>query len=325
MASTRWSSLSPELRLMILEFLVQDGTAQLSPFVTVCREWQTTLERHNFARIRLTPSRLDDFGPMLRRNHHLVRYIWFCLELDPYDCSRCAPVRTDCMDEDDWVDKFKVGDTEYCPITKAFRKLFSTLSRWDDPNEKSNNNNSLVLDISIYSLSDSEHWFKYLTFLPDHHPSPSQLTQAGSARKRHDDARHGWVAGFRQAAPPRQAISKLFHGILEDDTFDSEELELQWWDQLEPVPAVTSVLLRQQNRRRWNPRSLAHMLARFPRLQDLYYEPWREWDSLQRLTDKGGQKKTNPKKIPSPNPFSLKKIDESIPLTNLSLSIIPNR
>ena len=73
---------------------------------------------------------------------------------------------------------------------------------------------------------------------------------------------------------------------MEEGSFNSEQLELQWWDKLPSVPAVTSLLLRQQNRRRWKPRSLAHMFARFPRLQEVHYEPWMELDSLQRHTDR---------------------------------------
>ncbi|UKZ81159.1 hypothetical protein TrVFT333_008930 [Trichoderma virens FT-333] len=68
--------------------------------------------------------------------------------------------------------------------------------------------------------------------------------------------------------------------------FDSDEEELQWWDQLPSVPAVTTLLLRQQNRRRWKPEALAHMFARFPRLQEVHYEPWREWGFMKMHTDR---------------------------------------
>ena len=46
--------------------------------------------------------------------------------------------------------------------------------------------------------------------------------------------------------------------------FDTEREERQWWDQLPSVPAVTSVLLRQQNRRRWKPASLVTYVRPFP-------------------------------------------------------------
>ena len=86
----KWDSLPEEIRLLIFKALMQDGCT-LARLATVSREWQTELERHNFARIKLTPSRLVDFSSMIHRNRALVGYIWFCLELDNYDCTKCAP------------------------------------------------------------------------------------------------------------------------------------------------------------------------------------------------------------------------------------------
>jgi hypothetical protein len=68
--------------------------------------------------------------------------------------------------------------------------------------------------------------------------------------------------------------------------FNTEEQEMQWWQQLPLVPVITSVLLRQQNRRRWKPTALAQMFARLPRLEEVHYEPWRDWiDYHQVLAD----------------------------------------
>jgi hypothetical protein len=242
----------------------------------VCRQWQTDIERHNFARIKLTPSRLVDFSGMVHRNRALVGYIWFCLELYDYDCTKCAP------SPDQWEEAISVSDTDICPITTAFWNLFSVLSTW-------NHGGDLTLDISIYSPADSKHWFQYLTFMPD---TPSDMLVSGGIDQTildrvYNDPQHGWVAGLRHSAPPRGAMGKNFHSIMDEGPFDSEQLELQWWDQLPSVSAVTSLLLRQQNRRRWKPISLAHMFARFPRLEEVHYEPWREWDGIQRSTDRG--------------------------------------
>ena len=272
----RWDGLPGEIRLLILEALVQDGDCKLAPLATVCREWQVELERHNFARIRLTPSRLAGFRSMVHRNRTLVGYIWFCLELDDYDCTKCAPGEG--LSPEELAEEVGISDTDKCPITASFQDLFSILSTWDP-------NGELILDISIYSPSDSEHWFRYLTFLPDH-PSQRVLPPPTKASDDDDDARHGWVAGSRHAAPPYMAFIKVFHGIMEEWPFDSDDAEFEWWDQLPSVPAVTSLLLRQQNRRRWRPDVLAHMFARFPRLQEVHYEPWREWGTLERKTDK---------------------------------------
>ncbi|KAK3378851.1 hypothetical protein B0T24DRAFT_610159 [Lasiosphaeria ovina] len=264
----KWDALPGEIRVLILKALIQDG-CKLAHLATVSREWQAELERYNFARIKLTPSRLADFSSVVHRNRALVGYIWFCLELDDYDCTKCAP-SWESLDE--FAEAVNISDTDKCPITASFQNLFSILSTWDPKSD-------LILDISIYSPSDSEHWFKYLTFLPD---TPSQTIST----KAHNDAQHSWVAGSRHAAPPHEAFAKVFHVVMGEGPFDSDDSEFEWWDQLPSVPAVTSLLLRQQNRRRWKPNALAHMFTRFPRLQEVHYEPWREWDQLQRQTDK---------------------------------------
>lgn len=276
--NSTWGCLPKEVRLLILEALIQDGCT-LSHLATVSREWQAKIERHNFARIKLTPSRLVDFGSMIHRNQALVGYIWFCLELDEYDCPRCAP--GEMLTEEELMEAYSINDAGGCPIPTSFQNLFSILSTWDPSGD-------LTLDISVYSPSDPKHWLKYLTFMPD---TPSDILLGDSIKqtilkKAYDDPQHGWVAGFRQSAPPRKVILKVFHSIMEEGPFDTEQLELQWWDELPLVPVVTSLLLRQQSRRRWRPNSLAHMFARFPRLQEVHYEPWREWDSMQRYTDR---------------------------------------
>ncbi|KAH0499090.1 hypothetical protein TgHK011_006306 [Trichoderma gracile] len=272
-----WDGLPREIRLLILKFVMEDDDCKPSRLVTVSREWQTEIERYQFTRLRLTPSRLVDFGSMTHRNRALVEHIWFCLELDDYDCTKCAPPSGSTVEESE--DAYAVTDTAHCPITTAFQNLFSVLSTWEPSGD-------LTLDISIYSPSDSRHWFKYLTFMPD---VPAEMvgsdTEQTIQSQISHDSQHGWMDGVRQSAPPRSAINKIFHSVLEEGPFDSEQLELQWWNQLPPAPAVTRLTLRQQNRRRWRPTSLAHMFARFPRLQEVHYEPWREWGSMQRQTD----------------------------------------
>lgn len=272
-----WNGLPAEIRLLILEALMQDG-CKLSRFATVSREWQAEIERHNFARIKLTQWRLADFDSMVHRNQNLVRYIWFCLELEDYDCSKCAPA-PEIFTLDEWHDfwhvTLEVTDTDHCPITTAFQNLFAVLSRWDPDSH-------LTLDISIYSPSDSQHWFKYLTFLPD--PPPDTLhvgaREQTMVNKDFHDPRHGWVDGFRHTAPCDEAIFKVFYSIMDYGPFDIDKPKYQWLGQLPSVPVVTSLLLRQQNRRRWKPESLAHMFARFPRLEKIHYEPWRDWDNF---------------------------------------------
>ncbi|KIW82376.1 hypothetical protein Z517_05403 [Fonsecaea pedrosoi CBS 271.37] len=181
-----WTGLSQEVRCHILQILRLDG-CKVSRLATVCREWQTELERYNFARIRVTPSRLVDFGSMIHRNRALVEYVWFCLELDEYGCTKCAPTgRT--LTQDEYEEAFSINDAGGYPITTAFQDLFSVLSTWDLKD-------NLVLDISIYSPSDSKHWFPYLTFMPD-----IALDMLGDGmeqtipNKVYNDPQHGWRA-----------------------------------------------------------------------------------------------------------------------------------
>ncbi|KAI1471840.1 uncharacterized protein F4812DRAFT_449719 [Daldinia caldariorum] len=218
-----WHDFPAEIRLTVLEILLQDGCS-LAGYATVSQEWQTIIERHNFARIKLTPSRLADFGPV---THHMEG-----------------------MNMEDSI-----------LISKALEDLFSTLSQCDPEG-------NLLLDISVHSSSDSEHWFKYLTFGPDILSDECGLNRREELPMllKSDDQRHGWIAGSRASAP-----------IMGEGPFDDDELEFQWLDQLPLIPSITGVLLRQQTRRRWKPKSLLHMFGRFPRLREIYYEPWREW------------------------------------------------
>ncbi|KAL2393321.1 hypothetical protein ABEF93_003238 [Exophiala dermatitidis] len=241
--STSWDCL-PEIRNEIIGLLPVLGgrCSQLAP---VSREWQSVIEPVNFAEISLT-----------------IRYIWFRVELKQYDCSQCANT-----DPDRWgLDNI---DNQF--IADAFESLFTTLSTWEPRGD-------LVLDISVYSPSDNQHWFKHLTFCSDtdlgEFSSPCGHEQA---RALIDDPAHGWVAGQQVLAPKKFAIEQTFDEIMGEGPFDNEEPEMQWWRRLPFVPVVGIVLLRQQTRRRWKPVALANMLSRFPNMKELCYEPWMEW------------------------------------------------
>lgn len=262
---TPWHCLPAEIRLLVLEALPQ-VSGRLAGFAIVSREWQKTIERHNFARIKLTPSRLADFDSMIYRNRALVRYIWLCLELEEYGCPMCAPRGMDIVG---------ISDADNALITATFVDLFSVLSTWESKG-------NLLLDISVHSPSDSEHWFKYLTFEPDISSDECgrYLCEEPPLVKL-DDHQHGWTAGNRDYVPSSADIHKVFDEIMGEGPFCNDEQENQWWQQLPLVPAVTGILLRQQSRRRWKPTALAQMFSRLPQLQGIHYEPWREWYTIQ--------------------------------------------
>lgn len=249
-----WASLASELRELILESLVQDE-GSLAPYATVCREWQRVVEKKNFGRLKLTVPRLADFTDMVCRRRKFVKYIWLCVELNNYNCSVCDHRETDARHE----------NNTYI-IKWAVRELFFLLSSWEPAGK-------LVLDVSVHSPSDARHHFKYLRFTSD------SLHECKSVEEAlvEDDRRHGWANGKQATFPPKDALFRLFEDI---------EMEPDFWDEIPPVPAVTGLLLRRQTRRRWEPGAIGELLKLLPGLEEIYYEPWREWGRMdQEYTD----------------------------------------
>lgn len=264
--TTRWSCLPQQVRLLILQTLLEDGCS-LAEFATVSPEWQKVIEKHNFARITLTPSRLAGFSSIIRRNRSLVNYIWLCIELEHYSSNEAFT-----------VDSGFISERDLSSVATSIRTLFSTLSRWE-PSGK------LVLDISIHSPSDSN-TLKYLTFGPD---IPSNECLSLGNLDQVDEAGRNWNlwhAVGKADKPIYKTLSSIYldNSAIDDNSPDDPvlEREFEWWGRLPQVPAVTGVLLRQQTRRRWISTTLEEMFYLFPRLQEVFYEPWR-------LPDRGSQ------------------------------------
>lgn len=250
-----WASLAPEVRLMILKALIQDGCC-IARYATVCREWQTFVEQKTFGRLTLTLSRLTSFDVIVNQRRGYVKYLWLCIELQPYECLQCNDEETDSWHE---------SNTEI--IRTTIRKLLVVLSTWDA-------SGSMMLDISVHSPSDSKHHFKSLRFGSDAIPESDDDDELSDM----SDPRHGWIHGKLVSLPPEKSINRLFEDI---------EMTIDFWQDLPEVPAITGVLLRRQTRRRWEPKTLGNLFKLLPRLQEIYYESWREWSRLdQRWTDK---------------------------------------
>ncbi|KAK9439890.1 hypothetical protein VB005_04505 [Metarhizium brunneum] len=269
---TSWHRLPPEIRIDIISLVPLLG-GRCSRLATVCQDWHSIIEPLNFADISLTVPRLADLDSraILFRKRSQIRYVWFRVELTQYDCTQC----------DTTDSSFRGLDNDF--IADAFESLFTTLSAWEPCGD-------LILDISVYSPSDNQHWFKHLSFRSD-----GSLGECSSPRGHEQDTTpindpaHGWVAGRQLVSPGWRAIEQTFEEIMTEGPFDDEEPEMQWWRSLPLVPVVGVVLLRQQTRRRWKPVALANMLTRFPNMKELCYEPWREWNIFQVFTDRRNQ------------------------------------
>lgn len=245
-----WNKLPADVRLLLLQAFLQN-VARLSHLAAVSREWQTFNENHNFARLKLTPSCLTEFASKTRRNRHVVDYIWYCVELEEYDDDLFHS-----------AELFSLGDVNR--VATAIRDLFAVLSTWaPTPTGK------LLLDISVYSLSDPEYRFQELTLVPDT-PHTCGLHQCLN-----EILSTMFEKGAGQYMDHEN--SRLFPDA--KGTFAMVGLEgyvePQWWQHLPQVPAVTGILLRQQTRRQWSPFTLAQLFDHLPRLQEIYLEPWR--------------------------------------------------
>lgn len=248
-----WPQFPPEIKCMILEALADDKNCRLSNAAVVSREWQAVIEPHIFADIRVTSYRIAQLNTMTQRNRDHVRYIWFCIELERYNCHTC-----DSFDPR----AFRTNKSENKLILKSFQSLFTTLATWEP-------NGSLALDISLYSKSDNEHAFKYLTFMPD--VMGRQVEPMPIARSEEPD-KHRWETTAMGPIPPERSLDRLFGHVwlpIKD--------ERKCWAQTPKVPAVTRLEMRLQTFRRWETFTVSQILSHLPNLREFHYEIWMQW------------------------------------------------
>ncbi|OGM47451.1 hypothetical protein ABOM_002608 [Aspergillus bombycis] len=253
-----WYSLTREIRLMILKLLLRQKHG-LASYATVCKEWQTVIEKRIFRRLKLRASCLDDFERMVRRQRSLVKHIWLNIELRTYTCRSCQDLES-CS----WA------SSNNRIIRQAISKLFSILNSWDLVGD------GLSLELSAQSPSDSEHWFKTSYFGVDCEDRKGIVGSRAHGQKvtaTFHDPKHGWVDGRQLAVPDGHALLRLF-----------EIIDLRFEKDLPEVHAVTKLVLRRQCRRQFVPRTLWLLLDKLPQLKHLVYEPWRVLDrTVQKL------------------------------------------
>jgi hypothetical protein len=209
-------------------------------------EWQAVLEPSTLRSLRFTPERLatPGFVAMVTRarNLGLVQHISLCIPLPEYGCASCeGPVA-----EEEWY-------AMYGAVWDGLEGTFGVLSTWE-------RTGPLSLDISIQSPSDACHHFRHIDV---------DGQQQDTATAIHDP-RHGWENGRHVALPPMDAVNRLWEHM----EFTPED-----WEELPQVTAVSSLSLRRQATRRWSATGVAELVKHLDGLENLHYEPWREWDA----------------------------------------------
>ncbi|KAF7546571.1 hypothetical protein G7046_g9263 [Stylonectria norvegica] len=308
-----WGRLPEEIRHIILNILLRDGVS-CAGFAAVSREWQEVIEQHNFGRITLTPSCLADFNTMTYRNRHRVNYLWLCLELKRYDQYSFFGIRK--VDNDlivnsiqslfsilskwDWEPNGKLvldigvhspSDTEgrfanqtilpdlppeACSYDELAlpRAAVRAPKRWEI---------GPLFDELLYNPPDHIRKLekKYTKIERKLRPAPDFDVEALSPDEFLDYLDDRWALE-EKLGDQLDRVDRLIDAKerqWDERRAKSDEAEIPLLQPLPLVPVVTGVLLRQQTRRRWPEHELTHLFSRLPRLEEIYFEPWREWST----------------------------------------------
>ncbi|KLJ06024.1 hypothetical protein EMPG_10549 [Blastomyces silverae] len=251
--SASWTSLPAELRLIILEEISRQKHRGWASCAAVCKEWQAFIEEKNFRRLTLQTSCLDELQYMVIRQRGLVQHICLNIKLPRYTCLSCRQEESE---------SFISRNNSI--IRDAMVKLYSVLSTWQPAGR-------LILEITAYSPSDSQHWFKNHRFGPENNYE-GDFALSQEATTRWHDPKHGWVNGQQVGAPCAPAILRIFSPLC-----------LFLPKNLPEVHAVTGLVIRREVRRQIYPPTLRLLCERLPRLGSIVYEPWRLWPVLWKI------------------------------------------
>lgn len=117
-----WLNLPPEMRFEILDLVSQDDRDprhtwctkpdRLSPYATVCSEWQTFFEKVTFRHLLVDNTALEDFGRIMSGKNtdrtSNLRHMLFVIVLPGYSCPSCHKLES-------WFDIY-----QYVPSSNIF-------------------------------------------------------------------------------------------------------------------------------------------------------------------------------------------------------------
>ncbi|CAJ2509399.1 Uu.00g144250.m01.CDS01 [Anthostomella pinea] len=259
-----FTDLPPELRLMVLEFVLEDKSQAppywLSRHATVCREWQFFFEQRNFRFVKLRQDDLEAFRRVYRPQYRqgFARTVWLRIELPEYGCERCETEESDAESR-----------TNNLIFTRAVWKLFSILRTWDRRAKAWVN-----LDLSAHSPSDGQHRFKEISRRAEDIPwaSPDRPIRSLSDPFFQDSA-HQWQGGMRPLYSSYEAKSRVM-GPIQGLCFDYRAIRAT--QNLPKAEVVRTFAIRRQFLRGFSiQQGLRHILAALPNVEQVWFEPWR--------------------------------------------------
>ena len=239
-----WHSLPVEIQTHILEALIHhEDTAR---YASICRAWHAIIEPRMFARIKVTHSRLADLKSIGHRHRHLVKEIWFSIEPSDHHCPDCGNVG---------IPNWRPVSTK--TIRRAIQDLVIELSTWEP-------SSGLVLDISVQAPSALRHSSTTIQYGPcDISEERKKAKILQCSHWVHDPSVRGPVT------------------CLDKTIANGSKPEPRLRKKMPKARAVTSLLLRRQNRRAWKAEVLEELLDLLPEVREIYYEPWRDWRKME--------------------------------------------
>ncbi|KAH8815922.1 hypothetical protein F5884DRAFT_852390 [Xylogone sp. PMI_703] len=253
-----WSRLPRETRLEIFEAIVRNNSdtnkrlvtnnkSGLSRYAAVCKEWQVFFEKKIYCHLTLEPSCLGEFGKFIHRQRCLVEHIYFVVEIGTYPCSVCKSPKMDS------------GVSDHDIVARAITELFLILNTWSGSQD--NLPEGLVLELNIYSPSDSKHAFK-----GDLHLDGNSVAEDSNSNvSRRYDLLHGWYQGRRINPPLMEDITRLLKIMCP-----------KFQQGLPIVESVKGLVVRRQTRRSFSSMALQEILKSLTKLEYINYEPWQE-------------------------------------------------
>ncbi|KAF4461439.1 ab hydrolase superfamily [Fusarium albosuccineum] len=263
-----WEDLPSEVRLQILDILCLESRrdeAARKPsilYVSVCREWQTVLEKTNFERIVLSQHRVRDFDRIVRGpRRKMVNHIWLRVELEQYHFP--GEVHGDVPDR--------------LLFFMSLDPLFKSLNTWETPRDV--NSRGLTLELCAYALTDSSLMYQHHEFAHDPYKEPCH--EFKYLWTDCPDPLRPWPRG-RHTLPfssdPRELYSSI-QQILADGLYIgppkySSLALLDAMYRLPEVQVVTTLLIRRQYCRQIRADGMRQLLSSLSGLERLIHEPW---------------------------------------------------
>ncbi|KAM0330028.1 hypothetical protein ACHAQA_004198 [Verticillium albo-atrum] len=274
-----WSQIPREVRHMVFDQLVlMKGYYCMHVYTRyslVCKEWWMFFEPVVYERLVLNQNDLFDFDRLaIARNKvrlGYVRHVWLRIELIQYNCKRCqAPEDPSERQENEEI------------FTVSVWNLLSTLSQWKN---KKYPHRGLTLEISAHSESDRDHWFKTTYLLSKEyghgwHRNYYERLCSGCTDRRNPYSSQ--LSNMRHPrpppnVPPRNGRSRALRVFGDRPLqFDFGNFTIRNQNRVFPkVPIVTSLLIRRQYVRTFDPAALAKLFKEsFVNLETIRNEYW---------------------------------------------------